>query len=273
MKLGLISSAWLGSPLGTLEGIRKTREIGFDTIDIFADPLETTVAEREKIANTCNDAGLPVISTVCVALGLSDFNTTVKRFHIDRAKRYMEMGRELKAKNLLLVVGEYIWQQEVIKPEDQWQWAVESVRELGEFASELGQEIAIELEPFHLSIVNDVPKMVRFLNDVSQPSVKANIDVSHLALVHSTPKEILNLKGRIAHVHLSDCDGKKHGDLPPGRGVVKFIPYLEALRDVKFEGAISIELEYSPEPAKIVEWVSEAYRETDRMMRSLNIRN
>ncbi len=38
-------------------------------------------------------------------------------------------------------------------------------------------------------------------------------------------------------------------------------------------GTVSIELEYSPEPDKIVDWVTEAYRETDRLMQSLGIRN
>jgi D-psicose/D-tagatose/L-ribulose 3-epimerase len=43
MKLGLINSAWLGSPVGTADGIRHTKEIGFDTIDISADPLDEVV--------------------------------------------------------------------------------------------------------------------------------------------------------------------------------------------------------------------------------------
>ncbi|MFM7148270.1 MAG: sugar phosphate isomerase/epimerase, partial [Gemmataceae bacterium] len=38
------------------------------------------------------------------------------------------------------------------------------------------------------------------------------------------------------------------------------------------EGAISIELEYSPEPDKIVEWVQEAYSATDRLMKAVNLR-
>jgi hypothetical protein len=41
---------------------------------------------------------------------------------------------------------------------------------------------------------------------------------------------------------------------------------------VAFNGTVSIELEYSPEPAKIVDWVTEAYRETNRLMQSLGIR-
>ena len=114
--------------------------------------------------------------------------------------------------------------------------------------------------------------MVNFLNDVHDPAVRANLDISHLALAHTPAEEIANLQGRIAHVHFSDCDGKKHGDLPPGRGVVDFRPYLAQLKKVGFGGVVSIELEYSPEPAKIVEWVAEAYRETDKLMQEIGIR-
>ena len=273
MKLGLINSAWLGSPVGTAEGIRKTKEIGFDTIDIFADPLEIDVKERRLIRNTCREVGLPVISTVCCALGIADFNKAVRRFHIDRAKRHLDFGYELEGRNLLLVLGEYIWQLEVIRPQDQWEWAVESVRELGEYAAGLGIEIAVELEPFHSSIVNSLAKMVEFLKDVNQPAVRANLDVSHLALSHSSADDIPELKGRIAHVHFSDCDGKRHGDLPPGRGAINFTPYLKQLEDIGYNGVISVELEYSPEPEKIVDWVREAYRETNKLMQELGIRD
>lgn len=115
--------------------------------------------------------------------------------------------------------------------------------------------------------------MVTFLNDVHDPAVRANLDISHLALAHTPPEEISELQGRIAHAHFSDCDGTKHGDLPPGRGVVNFRPYLAELKKVGFNGVISIELEYSPEPDKIVEWVREAYSETDKLMQEFGIRN
>jgi sugar phosphate isomerase/epimerase len=61
--------------------------------------------------------------------------------------------------------------------------------------------------------------------------------------------------------------------LPPGRGVVPFEPYLREIKDLGIDGSISIELEYSPEPAKIVEWVEEAYQETDRRMREVGLRS
>jgi sugar phosphate isomerase/epimerase len=70
-----------------------------------------------------------------------------------------------------------------------------------------------------------------------------------------------------------DCDGKVHGDLPPGRGVVKFLPYLQAIKELNIDGTISIELEYAPDPAHIVAWVEEAYRETARLMDMVELRS
>ena len=145
-------------------------------------------------------------------------------------------------------------------------------RQLGERAGELGLEIAIELEPFPLSLVNSVDTMVRLLDDVGVGAVKANIDISHLVLSKVKPEELRRLKGRAAHVHISDCDGRVHGDLPPGRGVVPFAPYLSEIKELGIDGAISIELEYSPEPDKIVPWVEEAYRETDKLLRAAGLR-
>jgi D-psicose/D-tagatose/L-ribulose 3-epimerase len=273
MKLGLINSAWAQAGRETGWGIRKTKEIGFDTIDIFADPLDADVKERKLIKDTADELGLPIISVCCVAVGLIDFNPSVQRFHIDRVKRYLDMCYEFEARNLLLVLGEYIWERQVIPPAEQWQIGVENTRILGEYARTLGLEIVMELEPFKLSLINSADTMVRFLDDVGLPdTVRANCDISHLHLVRAPFEDVAKLKGRIGHVHLSDCDGQVHGDLPPGRGVTPVQEYLAAIRQTGYDGVVSIELEYSPEPEKIVEWVEEAYRETDRIMRNLDAR-
>jgi D-psicose/D-tagatose/L-ribulose 3-epimerase len=272
MKLGLINSAWVQAGRETGYGIRMTREIGFDTIDIFTDPLDIDVKERRLIKRECDKAGLPIVSICCVAVGLVDFNPSVQRFHLQRCRAFLDLCYEYEAKNLLLVLGEYIWEKQVIPPAEQWQTGVKNLRELGQYAADLGLQIALELEPFKLSLVNNVESMVRFLDEVNHPAVRANIDVSHLQLSGTRPDELRRLKGKAIHVHLSDCDGKVHGDLPPGRGVVPFEPYLREIKALNIDGAISIELEYSPQPERIVDWVREAYQATDRLMREANLR-
>jgi D-psicose/D-tagatose/L-ribulose 3-epimerase len=272
MQLGLINSAWAQAGRETSWGIRKTKEIGFDTIDIFADPLEIDVRERRLIREECRRQELPIVSVCCVAVGLIDFNPSVQRFHVNRAKAYLDLVYELEARNLLLVLGEYIWNREVIPPAEQWRTGIDNCRRLADYGDSLGLAIALELEPFPLSLLNSVERMTTFLDEADHPALKANIDVSHLHLAGVKPEEIRKLAGKAIHVHLSDCDGKVHGDLPPGRGVVDFAPYLREIKALGIDGAVSIELEYSPEPDKVEEWVREAYRETDRLLRAASLR-
>ena len=274
MQLGLINSAWSQSGRDTAYGIAMTKEIGFDTIDIFADPLDMDLDEKLLIKRECDRQALPIISVACVALGLVDFNPSVQRFHVDRVKAYLDMTKFFGGRNLLLVLGEYIWQREVIPPAEQWATGVANLKILGDYAAALGLVIALELEPFHQSLLNDVAGMVRFLDDVAHPAVKANLDISHLVLSHQPAGLIEQLRGKVAHVHISDCDGKVHGDLPPGRGVVDFPPYLNAIRQLGIDDlTMSIELEYSPQPDTIVEWVREAYTSTSKLMRQTGLRS
>jgi sugar phosphate isomerase/epimerase len=216
---------------------------------------------------------LPIVSLCCVAVGLIDFNPSVQRFHVDRVKAYLDLAYEYQAQNVLLVLGEYVWNQEVISPAEQWRTGVRNCQLLGDHAADLGLKIALELEPFKLSLLNSVDNMVRFIDDCGHDAIRANIDISHLVLAGEPPEAVRRLRDKAIHVHISDCDGRVHGDLPPGRGVVPFEPYLREIKALDLEGAVSIELEYSPEPEMIVEWVTEAYQVTDRLMRAAGLRD
>lgn len=273
MKLGLINSAFAQVGMDFEEGIRHTKEIGFDTVDIFTEAWQISDQEKRLIREICAEYQLPIVSLPVCSLGIADFNEPVRRFHIERTKAFVDLAHFLGARNILYVLGEYLWQQEVIHPSDQWAWAVEGTREIGKYAAEHGVEIVVELEPFKLSIVNNIDRMVQFLKDVDHPAVFANIDVSHVVLAGDAPGEIQRLQGLAHHVHLSDCDGKVHGDLPPGQGVIDFAPYLDEIKKLDMPGVVSIELEYSPEPEKIVEWVQDAYDQTARLMANAGLRN
>ncbi len=273
MKLGLINSAFQQAGMDTATGLQHISRIGFDCVDIFTEAVGISRKEVSLVARASEKLGLPIISLPVVAVGLIDFNDPVRAFHVERCKKFIDLAQTWGAKNILLVLGEYIWQREVIPAEAQWQWGLETCRALGDYAGKRNIDLALELEPFRLSLLNNVREMVRFVDECDHPRVRANIDISHLVLSDASPADVRRLKGKAIHVHLSDCDGKVHGDLPPGRGVVKFAPYLQAIKELNIDGAVSIELEYSPDPKRIVEWVEEAYRETAKLMEMVGVRS
>jgi sugar phosphate isomerase/epimerase len=272
MDLGMISSTWAGTKIGIEEGIRKTKEIGFDTYDIFEDPLDIDDATRELIKRTCEEVGLPIRSCVCVSFGFVDFNPSVQRFALDRTKAYVDQCAYFNGKNVLLVIGEYFWDCEVFPCSAIWDMAVQRCQELSDYAATKNIEIVLELEPFSQALVKDVHELARFVRDVDRPNFLANADISHLHLSHASFDDVKELTGMIGHIHLSDCNGETHGDLPAGHGVTPIKEYLQAIVDTGYEGTVSIELEYSPEPDKIVEWVEEAYRGTAGIMSEIGVR-
>jgi len=273
LELGMISSTWFDTKIGLEEGIRTAKEIGFDTYDIFEDPLDIDDDTRRLIKETADEVGLPIRSVVCVAFGIVDFNPSVRRFTLDRIKAYVDQGAYFGARNVLLVVGEYYWDGEVFPNAAIWDLSKEMVKEAGEYAQSKGVEIVLELEPFDQALLKDIDELVRFVREIDHPAVRANADISHLHLSNASFEDVAKLKGLIGHIHLSDCDGKVHGDLPAGRGVTPIKEYLQAIIDTGYDGTVSIELEYSPDPDKIVEWTQEAYDGTARIMDELGVRS
>jgi D-psicose/D-tagatose/L-ribulose 3-epimerase len=272
LELGLIGSAWHGTGLTVVDGIRKAKEIGFDTYDVFEDPTMILAEEQRAIKETCDEVGLPVRSAVCIALGLVDFVPAVRRFTLERCKAYIDQQAYLGGTNVVFVAGEYYCDLQVFSKEQIFGLVVENVRELAEYAAPRGIEVAIELEPFRHAIASSVHELAQLVRDVDHPAVKANADVSHLQLSGASFEDVEVLAGMIGHVHVSDCDGQVHGDLPPGRGVTPIREYLQAIVDTGFVGTVSVELERTPHPGQMVELVEEAYRETARILAELGVR-
>jgi len=273
LELGMISSTWIGTKVGLEAGIRAAKEIGFDTYDIFEDPLDIDDDTRRLIKETAEEVELPIRSVVCVAFGIVDFNPSVRQFTLDRIKAYVDQGAYLGARNVLLVVGEYYWDGEVFPNEAIWEMSKEMVKDAGEYAQSKRLEIVLELEPFEQALLKDVDELVRFVREIDHSAVRANADISHLHLSNASFEDVQKLKGLIGHIHLSDCDGKVHGDLPAGRGVTPIKEYLQAIVDTGYDGTVSIELEYSPDPDKIVDWTREAYDGTAKIMDELGVRS
>jgi D-psicose/D-tagatose/L-ribulose 3-epimerase len=268
MRVGLIEAVWEGSGYEGLRGAEVAKEIGYESLDLVTDPLDLGEEERATAIEAARSGPLPVAAGICVSLGITDFNPSVRRFHTERAKRHVEFAADVGASNMLMVIGDYVWKKEVIPPDEQWGWAVSNLREIATHAQSLGIEIALELEPYEWAYVNSVDEMARMLDDVGVAAMKANADLAHLWPMKIDAAELQKLSGRIAHAHISDCDGIVYRNFPPGRKTAPLGEYMDALLATGFDGTIAVELEPAPDGWDPVEWVREGYDKTVELIRA-----
>ena len=115
--------------------------------------------------------------------------------------------------------------------------------------------------------------MVRFLDDVDHPAVKANIDISHLALANAAGRSCDGCKGRRSTSTSPTATARSTATCRRAAAWSTSRRTCEEIKALGIDDAtVSIELEYSPEPDKIVEWVREAYGSTAALMREAGLR-
>ena len=268
-ELSLIDSAWHGSPYEGPRGLEVAADLGYEAVDLFIgfDPAALSREERDEYLGAVRAGALPALGVICTCLGLSDFNPSVRDYHLRRACAVIDLGAELDTvRNLLFVPGDYIFQGKLLPREQEWDRVVDATRQVGAHAALRGLEVAIELLPFEHAFVRTLDDLERLLDAVDLPNVKAGIDISHLWLERIEPKELARFAGRVGQVHIADCDGENHGDLPAGRGNTPFLDYLRVLGTTGYQGAASVELEFPTNPEEIVEWVAEAHDNTRQLL-------
>jgi D-psicose/D-tagatose/L-ribulose 3-epimerase len=274
-ELTLIDSAWAGSAYEGSAGLALAGDLGFEAVDLLVGfhPDELSAPERERYLAEVRDCGLPALGVICTSLGLSDFNPSVREYHIRRACAVLDLGAQLDTvRTMLFVPGDYIFGGKLLPRRQEWERVVDATRRVGEHAAARGLEVAIELLPFEHAFVRTLDDLERLLDEVALPSVKAGIDISHLWLERIEPAALSRFEGRVAQVHIADCDGVSHGDLPVGRGNTPFVEYLRVLGTVGYSGSASVELEFPSDPTAIVEWVAEAGAGARRVLAQSGLR-
>ncbi len=121
----------------------------------------------------------------------------------------------------------------------------QTMRELCRYAAEQGLRVLIEPHPYR--IVNSGASMLRLIEHAGCDNLGMNFDPSHLFPQGDMPEWTVHmLKKYIWHTHFSDNDSFTNVHWRPGQGKIGWKAVMQALHDIGYDGAISIELEDVP---------------------------
>jgi sugar phosphate isomerase/epimerase len=126
-----------------------------------------------------------------------------------------------------------------------WRDHVEAVKRCCAICEDNGARWAMEPHPYRW--VSNTAAMLRLIDWVDSPALGMNFDPSHLFPMGETPHaSIYQLGDRIFNCHLSDNIGHTNLHWRPGKGRIDWDALLCALRDVGYDGHLSLELEDVP---------------------------
>lgn len=122
-----------------------------------------------------------------------------------------------------------------------WDNYMESLAACVELAEKVNMKFALEGHA-HV-IVSSTDAFLRAFDRIPSRNFGTNFDTAwQFAQREYVPWSIYKLKDRIFHVHVRDGDSAACFNLPPGRGVIDWHGVVRALKEVGYDGYLSIEL-------------------------------
>jgi D-psicose/D-tagatose/L-ribulose 3-epimerase len=121
---------------------------------------------------------------------------------------------------------------------EEWKRSVEHLRRVAEYAAGAGvvlaEEVANRFELYHL---NTLEQAIRFVDEVGHPNSCIHHDTFHAHIEEKHPADAIRAAGRrIGHVHISENDRGV-----PGTGSVAWNETFAALRDINYDGWLTVE--------------------------------
>ena len=128
-------------------------------------------------------------------------------------------------------------------PETMFRMNVEFFSSLIPAARENGVTICIENMPMKMLSLSSPAETLRLVETINDPNVAFCLDTGHSIVMDEQPAAAARMgaeKLRVLHVH--DSDGVQDRHWYPGEGAIDWADFSAALKEVGFEGIVSMEI-------------------------------
>jgi sugar phosphate isomerase/epimerase len=256
MKLAFSSNAYLQFSIE--ESIRRISEIGYSGLEVLADvphawPAGLLRERKDAIREAIGRAGLEISNINAFMMNAVadprqpywhpswiEPDRHYRQIRIDHTKRALSLARDLGARCITTEPGG------PVNPGQSWSAAaalfVEGLKPVVEHAENEGVLLLIEPEPGLL--IERADQFLEVVGRLDSAAVGMNFDVGHSFCVSEEPADAIpKLKDHIRHFHLEDIAANRvHQHLIPGRGAIDFQSTLQAIREIGYDGWLTVEL-------------------------------
>jgi len=247
MKFGICNEIFQGWSLERT--FQYARQVGYDCVEIAPFTLAPHVtdlgaADRERIRAQAAAAGIEISGIHWVLVQTEGMYLN----HTDPAIRQRTAGYLVELVDFCADIGGRVIvlgspkQRDIlpgVNPADAWAWATDTFRPAVRRAEERGITLCFEpLAPAETNFVNTAAEGIRFARQFASPAMKIILDVKAMSSeAQPVPDIIRASRGEFAYFHANDVNLKG-----PGFGSVDFAPIAAALREVGYDGVVSVEV-------------------------------
>jgi sugar phosphate isomerase/epimerase len=235
------------------------RKVGYDFVEIAPFTIAKSVtdisaAERTRIREAAARAGIGISGLHWVLVQAEGKYLTHPEAAVraDTSRYFVELVNccaDLGGTRIIVGSPKQRDVKEGVSYEQAWTWATDVFRDAVRRAEERNVVVCFEpLAPSETNFVNTAEEGRRFAAQFDSPAMSIILDVKAMSSESKpVPQIIRESAGRFAYFHANDVNLKG-----PGFGDVDFVPIGQALREVGYDGIVSVEVFKFEEGAEVI---------------------
>jgi len=211
--------------------------------------FEISAAKRAEVKQCANENGLEIIGLHWLLAKTEGLHLTTNDADVrKRTGEYLcELARLCRDLGGSVMVFGSPPQRNIpdgVSQEQAFENAVEVFRSIASTLSDCGVTLALEpLGPEEGNFMLTAESGIAIAKAVDSPNVKLHLDVKAMSTEAKTIPEIISAsKEWLVHFHANDPNRRG-----PGMGEVDFVPIFETLKEIQYDGWVSVEVfDYEP---------------------------
>lgn len=255
IRFGICNELFEGWPLERV--LRYCAEVGYDGVEIapftLAEDIRELPASRVAEIRTAADEaririlGLHWLLASPEGLSINGPDEAVRENTRDLMFALVRLCRDLGGSVMVFGSPKQRNVAEGDTYEAVWERSVEMFRICGDEAARHGVTLALEpLTTKETNFLTTRDEAVRLIEAIASPGVRLHLDVKAMVGQEAEPPEAIVRQSaeHLAHFHANDTNLQG-----PGMGDVDFRPIAAALKDIGYDGYVSVEaFDFSPGP-------------------------
>ncbi len=231
------------------DAIEHAAKTGYDAMEIAPFTVSQYVhdipaSRRQEIRASAEKAGIAISGIHWVLVQAEGMHMTspdaavrakTKRYFVD----LVDFCADLGGKSIVVGSPKQRSMEGDVTFEQAWTWATDAFRDAVKLAEDRGVTICFEpLAPVETNFVNTAVEAIRFSQQFESPAMKIILDVKAMCSEQKAiPDIIRDSWPNFAYFHANDANLKG-----PGFGDVDFVPIAAALKEVGYDGYVSVEV-------------------------------
>jgi sugar phosphate isomerase/epimerase len=217
--------------------IRRLAKYGYKSIEISGDPENYDTKEVKKLLDENGLKCWGSVSLMFAGRDLIHADPAVRASSVKYLKDCITMVKELDGYEMTIVPSEVGKVQAMDTPEQEWEWAVEGLKEIYPHSVSAGVKMALEpLNRFETNFLNRADQAL-LLAEAVGPECGVCIDTFHLNIEEADMYQaIRNVKARLVDFHVAD-----NNRMGCGQGALDWKKIVSTLKEVGYDGALTVD--------------------------------